>query len=176
VVQATVQRARHDIAEVGRELRTSQRLMDSIHEAQEDAVKKATREAELQKLRSQILEQQVHELKAMVSEVRDCMRMFPVPAKEPERMLVINEGDFLNIRPEDSAFEALQRLTKRASLKWGIMGLINIIGGNEQYTAAGSVPSFSRSMTPSSDSLSSSLSSSSLLSRYGWAGSCQKSM
>ena len=99
----------------------------------------------------------------MVSEVRDCMRMFPVPAKEPERMLVINEGDFLNIRPEDSAFEALQRLTKRASLKWGIMGLINIIGGNEQYTAAGSVPSFSRSMTPSSDSLSSSLSSSSLL-------------
>ena len=59
----------------------------------------------------------------MVSEVRDCMRMFPVPAKEPERMLVINEGDFLNIRPEDSAFEALQRLTKRASLKWGIMGL-----------------------------------------------------
>ena len=176
VVQATVQRARHDIAEVGRELRTSQRLMDSIHEAQEDAIREATREAELQKLRSQILEQQVRELKAMVSEVRDCMRMFPVPAKEPERMLVINEGDFLNIRPEDSAFEALQRLTKRASLKWGIMGLINIIGGNEQYTAAGSVPSFSRLMTPSSDSLSSSLSSSSLLSRYGWAGSCQKSM
>ena len=50
---------------------------------------------------SQILEQQVTELKAMVSEVRNCMRMFPVPAKEPERMLVINEGDFLNIRPED---------------------------------------------------------------------------
>ena len=34
IIQATVQRARHDIAEVGRELRTSQRLMDSIHEAQ----------------------------------------------------------------------------------------------------------------------------------------------
>ena len=42
VVANVVQRARHDIAEVGRELRASQRLMDSIHEAQEDAVKKVS--------------------------------------------------------------------------------------------------------------------------------------
>jgi len=101
------------------------------------------KEAELQKMQNEVLQEQVKQLKAMVSEVRDCMRLFPVPAREPERMVVLNQGDFLRLSPTESAFRVLQSITKEASLKWQILSLVNFIGGNTQFTAAGYMPSSS---------------------------------
>ena len=74
----------------------------------------------LQRMRNEVLQQQVKELKAMVAEVRDAMRLFPVPAREPERMVVMEHGGFLNISPGDSAFATLQRVTQEGAQKWKV--------------------------------------------------------
>ena len=53
---------------------------------------KVQQQAELQKLQNEVLKQQVDELKTMLSEVKDCMTKFPVPPREPERLLLAQTG------------------------------------------------------------------------------------
>ena len=45
----------------------------------------------------EILKRQVDELKGMLSEVKGYFTKFPMPPREPERMLVMNNGGFMNM-------------------------------------------------------------------------------
>lgn len=114
--------------------------METMQSSQKKDMIEIMKQAELQKMQNEVLHNQVAELKALVTHVRDAMRIFPVPAKEPERMVILNQGGLMNLSPSDSSFEVLQDCTKKASLKWGLVAMVNFIGGKKQYTAAGYMP------------------------------------
>jgi hypothetical protein len=135
IIHAAVKKTSHHIKQVGEHVVDTQRVVKRLEVMQ-------SHESELQRMRNEVLEQQVKELKAMVSDVRNCMKLFPVPAKEPERMVVMSQGNFLHISPSDDAFEELQRVTKEASLRWGLAAFVNMVGGKKQFTAAGFMPQF----------------------------------
>jgi len=93
-------------------------------------------EAELSRLQGDILKRQVEELKGMLSEVKGYFQKFPMPPKEPERMLVMNNGGFMRMTDGDHAFETLTDICKEATIKWGAMSAVNMIGDLKQYTVA----------------------------------------
>ena len=97
-------------------------------------------QSELQRLQNDILKQQVDELKSMLSDVKNSMTKFPVPAKEPERMLVVNTGGMMTLDEKDAAFETLQHICVQVTLKYGLPSYVNIVGNRTQYTAAGYMP------------------------------------
>jgi len=76
----------------------------------------------------------------MLCEVKGYFQKFPVPPQEPERMLVMNNGGFMSMDAKDPAHETLQQLCRDATLRWGTMSAVNMIGGLKQYTAAGCIP------------------------------------
>ena len=98
-------------------------------------------QSELQRLQNEVLKRQVDELKSMLSDVKDCMSKFPMPAREPERMVVVNNGGFLNMNEKDIAYETLQSICMEATKKFGLTTFMNMIGGSKQYVAAGYMPS-----------------------------------
>ena len=98
------------------------------------------KETELRKMQNEVLSAQVNELKSMLSEVKDCMKLFPVPAKEPARMVVVEQGGFMNMTPRDEGFGTLQEICREATQRWGLISLVNMIGANQQFAAAGYMP------------------------------------
>ena len=100
-------------------------------------------QSELQRLQNDVLKRQVDELKSLLSDVKDSMSKFPVPAKEPERMLVLNNGGFMQLDSNDMAYEILQRCCMDATNKYGVPSCFNFIGGQKQYIAAGYMPASS---------------------------------
>ena len=96
--------------------------------------------SELQRLQNEVLKRQVDELKSMLGDVKDAMQKFPVPAREPERMLVINDGAFLQLNERDASFAALNGICKETTAKFDAPSFFNFIGGLKQYIATGYMP------------------------------------
>ena len=71
IIHAAVKKTSRDIKQVGENVIDTQRVVRRLEAMQ-------SHESELQRMRNEVLEQQVKELKAMVSEVRNCMKLFPV--------------------------------------------------------------------------------------------------
>ena len=92
------------------------------------------RQSELQRMHNVNLERQVGELKSMLSDIKGAMSMFPVPAKEPERMEVLGAGGFMSpdTFKDTKVQRALQDLANEASARWSAMAMINLIGGSRQ--------------------------------------------
>ena len=87
---------------------------------------KVQQQAELQKLQNEVLKRQVDELKSMLTDVKDCMTKFPMPPREPERLLIVNNGGLLDIRKEDSAQKIMDNACKEILDRWGLASAINI--------------------------------------------------
>jgi len=102
-----------------------------------DSFLAARQEAEIARLKQEVLSQQVNELKSMLSEVKNAMTLFPMPAREPERMHVINDGNFMFMTENDAAHPAIDTIVREATRQFGASTLFNVIGGRHQYTAAG---------------------------------------
>jgi len=99
------------------------------------------RESELARLQNEHLKQQVDELKSMLSDVKDCMLKFPMPAREPERMHVVHTGGLLGLQSGVGPQPLMQEACRELSNKFpGVMTMMNIIGEGKQRTAAGFVP------------------------------------
>jgi hypothetical protein len=107
---------------------------------------KLQQEAELSRLQSEILKRQVDELKGMLSEVKGFFNKFPTPPQEPERMLVMNTGNFMALSQNQTpAFETLQSICRDATRKWGVGSTVNMIGDLKQSTVAGCFPTLAKS-------------------------------
>ena len=76
----------------------------------------------------------------MLSDVKDCMQKFPMPPKEPDRMLVMNTGGFMQLDQRDTSFQVLQDIARECTLKWRVAAFFNFIGDLKQYTAVGYLP------------------------------------
>ena len=100
------------------------------------------RQSELQRMHNVNLERQVGELKSMLSDIKGAMSMFPVPAKEPERMEVLGAGGFMSpdTFKDTKVQRALQDLANEASSRWSAMAMINLIGGSRQLSTACALP------------------------------------
>ena len=100
------------------------------------------RQSELQRMHNVNLERQVGELKSMLSDIKGAMSMFPVPAKEPERMEVLGAGGFMSpdTFKDTKVQRALQDLANEASARWSAMAMINLIGGSRQLSTACALP------------------------------------
>ena len=100
------------------------------------------RQSELQRMHNMNLQTQVGELKSMLSNIKGAMSMFPVPAKEPERMEVLGAGGFMSpdTFKDTKVQRALQDLANEASARWSALAMINLIGGSRQLSTACAAP------------------------------------
>jgi len=94
----------------------------------------------LQQLQNDFLKRQVDELKGLLGEVKNAFQKFPMPAKEPERMLVMNDGGFMNMKDTDAAASTLRDIAREGVLKMNCLVTFNMIGDFKQYSAAAYVP------------------------------------
>ena len=160
----SVRSSRRDLRVVGNEVSQVQGVVKAMEAQQQDQIRSMAslgggqaaiteslstltrsfiqmqQETELRKQQNQVLTAQVSELKSMIAEVQGCMKLFPVPAKEPARMVVMEQGGFLRMTPDDEGFRVLQEICREATLRWGLISLVNMIGDNRQFTAAGYMP------------------------------------
>ena len=94
------------------------------------------KETELRKMQNEVLSAQVNELKSMLSDVKDCMLKFPMPAREPERMHVVHTGGLLGLQSGVGPQPLMQEACRELSNKFpGVMTMMNIIGEGKQRLA-----------------------------------------
>ena len=86
---------------------------------------KVQQEAELQRLQNEMLKKQVDELKVMLTDVRDCMTKFPVPPREPERLLLVNSGGLLTLDKKSTAKQVISEACKEIVERWGVCAIVN---------------------------------------------------
>lgn len=168
LISASVAEARKDLRAIGEDVVQANNVINAIEAAQKeqiletqlsfrrmsvsqeetqkklegmtDSFMQLQQQNELQRLQNDMLKRQVDELKNMLGEVKDCMSKFPVPAKEPERMLVMNTGGLMHMTEHDAAFDTLQSICVDVTVRYGITSFFNMIGDMKQYTAAGYMP------------------------------------
>ena len=101
---------------------------------------KVQQQAELQKLQNEVLKRQVDELKSMLTDVKDCMTKFPMPPREPERLLIVNNGGFTNLSAEDVVQQKCKDVCMEAVKKWNTICMVNIIDEFTQISSCGFMP------------------------------------
>ena len=80
------------------------------------------------------------ELKSMLSDVKDCMTKFLMPPREPERLLIVNNGGFTNLSAEDVVQQKCKDVCMEAVKKWNTICMVNIIDEFTQISSCGFMP------------------------------------
>ena len=164
VLNANIVAARKTLKVVGDEVMKTNSVMKTIEEQQREQMKqqRETRKsvlkteaelkkmtesfmevqasAQLQQLQNDFLKRQVDELKSMLSEVKDCMTKFPQPVREPERLLVVNNGGFMNLTPDDETHRKVKEVCMEATRRWGVICQATILDDLTQFTSCGFMP------------------------------------
>ncbi|UPR02812.1 hypothetical protein HOP50_11g61390 [Chloropicon primus] len=161
VLNANITAARRSLRAVGDEVAKTSSVIRTIEEQQREHMKetresvlkteeqlkemtssflKVQQDAELQRLQNDFLKRQVDELKSMLTEVKDCMTKFPMPAREPERLLVVNNGGFMHLNNEDTVLPKVKEVCMEATQKWNVICQATILDQNTQFTSCGYMP------------------------------------
>ncbi len=161
ILNANIVAARKSLKVVGEEVVKTNAVLQTINEAQQRHMKetrksilrtdsqlqamtenfmKVQQESELQRIQNDFLKRQVDELKSMLSDVKDCMTKFPMPAREPERLLVVNNGGFMQMNPDDMVHQKVKDVCMEATRKWGTICQATILDENTQITSCGYMP------------------------------------
>jgi len=88
------------------------------------------KEAEISRLRNELLERQVGDLRGLLGDIKDMMAKFPVPPSEPERLLQVHETGVMGMTKEAAsydqlealAFETFERFNGEAIVGWNFLG------------------------------------------------------
>ena len=161
ILNANIVAARKSLKAVGEEVVKGNAVLKAVEQAQKEHMRETRKsilrtdsqlkdmtdnfmvvqqQAELQRLQNEVLKRQVDELKSMLSDVKYCMTKFPVPPREPERLLIVNNGGFTNLSAEDVVQQKCKDVCMEAVKKWNTICMVNIIDEFTQISSCGFMP------------------------------------
>ena len=161
ILNANIVAARKSLKVVGEEVVKGNAVLKAVEQAQKEHMRETRKsilrtdsqlkdmtdnfmvvqqQAELQRLQNEVLKRQVDELKSMLSDVKYCMTKFPVPPREPERLLIVNNGGFTNLSAEDVVQQKCKDVCMEAVKKWNTICMVNIIDEFTQISSCGFMP------------------------------------